>query len=147
MPNSNIGIKIKEGPDVYKECVNYLRIEGKASEDQTPSKGLTKIANALLLVVQKDPSQIGSVNMNDLINKYGSFIGSFNLVLEYGGSTPEQVVVNLLVSDNDKISSQRDALLIKTLKRIEVASREHDIYNKATIIIFSTQFNNNFDSD
>ena len=147
LPNTNVGIKTQEGADAYKECVNYLRNTKIECEAQIPSKGLTKIADELLVVVQKDPSQIGSVNMNELIDKYGSFTGAFNRVMECGGTTPEQVVVNILVSDGDKNRSQRDALLNKSLKRIGVASGKHDIYKNATIIIFSTTFTNNFDSD
>lgn len=147
LPNTNIGIKTQEGPDAYKECVDFLRNQAEECEVQIPSKGLTKIADELLVVVKKDPSQIGAVDMNGLIDKYGSFTGAFNRVMECGGTTPEQIVVNILVSDGDKNRSQRDALLNKSLKRIGVASGKHDIYKQATIIIFSTTFTNNFDSD
>ena len=85
--------------------------------------------------------------MNSLIEKYGNFTGSFNRVMECGGSTPEQVVINLLVSDGDKSRSQRDTLLNKSLKRIGVASGKHDIYRTATIIILCTKFENTVDSD
>ena len=146
MPGSNVGIKTQEGADAYDECAKFLRT-AEASEAETPSKGLTKIANELLAVVQEDPSKIGSVDMNAIIEKYGSFVGCFNRVMECGGATPEQVVINLLVSDGDKSRGQRDALLNKSLKRIGVASGKHDIYRTATIIIFCTKFENTVDSD
>ena len=146
LPNSNVGIKTQEGADGYDECARFLR-SAEPAEPQIPSKGLTKIANELLVVVQRDPSEINTVDMNSIIDKYGSFVGSFNRVMECGGATPEQVVINLLVSDGDRSRSQRDALLNKSLKRVGVASGKHDIYRVATVIIFCTKFQNSVDSD
>ena len=146
LPNSNVGIKTQEGADGYDECARFLR-SAEPAEPQIPSKGLTKIANELLVVVQRDPSEINTVDMNSIIDKYGSFVGSFNRVMECGGATPEQVVINLLVSDGDRSRSQRDALLNKSLKRVGVASGKHDIYRVATVIIFCTKFENSVDSD
>lgn len=145
-PNSNVGIKTQEGADAYDECARFLRT-AESADETIPSKGLTKIANELLEVVQRDASQINTVDMSAIIDKYGSFTGAFNRVMECGGATPEQVVINLLVSDGDKSRSQRDALLNKSLKKIGVASGTHDIYKTATIIIFCTQFQNTVDSD
>ena len=146
IPDRNVGIRTKEGPDAFKECAEYLR-SAEACSSPLPSKALTKIAEELLIVVQKDPSELGSVNMNDLIEKYGSFEGAFNRVMECGGTTPEQIVVNILVSDGEKSRSQRNALLNKSLKRIGVASGKHDVYSQATIIILCTKFNNTVDSN
>ncbi len=146
LPNTNVGIRTQEGADAYEECAKFLRT-AESSEAEVPSKALTKIANELLEVVQKDPNQIGTVDMNAMIDKYGSFTGIFNRVMECGGSTPEQVIINLLVSDGDKSRSQRDALLHKAAKRIGVASGKHDIYRTATIIVFCTKFENTVDAD
>jgi hypothetical protein len=146
MPDSTVGIKTQEGADAYDECIQFLR-SAEPAEETVPSKGLTKIANELLAVVQKDASQIGSVDMNELIERYGSFSGAFNRVMECGGSTPQQVVINLLVSDGDKSRSQRNVLLNKAVKRIGVASGKHDIYRNASIIIFCTKFDNSVESD
>ena len=146
LPNSNVGIKTQEGAEGYDECSRFLR-SADSAEPLIPSKGLTSIANELLVVVQRDPSEINTVDMNSIIDKYGSFVGSFNRVMECGGATPEQVIINLLVSDGDRSRSQRDALLNKSLKRIGVASGKHDIYRVATVIIFCTKFQNSVDSD
>ena len=146
MPNAKVNIQTKEGPDAYEECANHLKTIEPVCE-LTASKALTKMANELLEVVKKDPGQIGTVDMNALIEKYGSFTGSFNRVMECGGATPEQVVINLLVSDGEKTRGQRDALLSKALKRVGIASGEHDIYRTATMILFCTKFDNTVDPD
>ena len=146
LPGSNVGYKTQEGAEAYEECAKFLKT-AQPSGPLTGSKGLTKIANELLEVVQKDPSQIGGVDMNALIEKNGSFVGSFNRVMECGGATPEQIVTNLLVSDGDKNRGQRDALLSSSLKRVGVASGKHDIYRTATMIIMCTKFENSIDAD
>ena len=146
IPNAKVNIQTKEGPDAYEECANYLKSLEPVSE-LTPSKALTKMANELLEVIKKDPGQFGAVDMNALIEKYGSFTGNFNRVMECGGATPEQVVINLLVSDGQKSRGQRDALLSKALKRVGIASGEHDIYRTATMILFCTKFDNTVDPD
>lgn len=146
MPGSKVGFQTQEGAAAYDECAKFLK--GAESSDQLrPSKGLTKIADELLVVVQKDPSQIGTVDMNELIDKYGSFVGSFNRIMECGGSTPEQVVINLLVSDGEKSRNQRNVLLSKGLKTVGLASGNHDIYKTATIIVMCTKFENKTDAD
>ena len=146
VPGSKINIQTKEGPDAYEECANFLKTAEPVCE-LTPSKALTKMSNEILEVVQKDVGQLGSVDMNALIEKYGSFTGNFNRVMEFGGNTPEQVLINLLVSDGEKTRNQRDALLNKTLKRVGIASGEHDIYKTATMILFCTKFDNTVDPD
>ena len=146
LPDSNIGIKTKEGAAAYDECVRFLR-SAESAQETTPSKGLTKIANELLTVVQKDPAQLAGVDMSSIIDKYGSFTGAFNRVMECGGSTPEQIVMNLLVSDGERNRTQRNALLNKSLKRVGVASGKHDVYRNATIICFCTNFTNSKDAD
>ena len=147
LPDQRVAIKTQEGAAAYEECVNFLR-SAEPTEAHVPSRGLTRIANDFLSGVQSvDPSQIGTIDMNAIIDKYGSFQGNFSRAMEFGGSTPEQVVINLLVSDGDKSRSQRDALLNPILKRVGVAQGKHDIYRTVTIIVSCTVFQNNVDSD
>ena len=147
MPESRVAIKTQEGAAAYEECVNFLR-SAEATEAHTASRGLTRIANDFLSGVQSvDPSQIGSIDMNTIIDKYGSFVGNFARAMEFGSTTAEQVVMNLLVSDGDKTRSQRDCLLNPVLKRVGVAFGKHDIYGHVTVIVSCTKFVNNVDSD
>lgn len=147
LPDQNVAIRTNEGADGYDECIRFLGSAKPCENILTPSKGLTKIANELLAVVQKDATKIGGVDMNEIIDRYGSFSGAFNRLMECGGATPEQVVVNLLVSDGDNKRSQRTVLLNPSVNRIGVASGEHDVYRHASIVILCTQFTNNVDSD
>jgi hypothetical protein len=147
LPDQRVAIKTQEGAAAYEECVNFLK-SAEPTAAHVPSRGLTRIANDFLSGVQSvDPSQIGTIDMNSIIDKYGAFQGNFSRAMEFGGTTPEQVVINLLVSDGDKTRSQRDALLNPILKRIGVSQGKHDIYRIVTIIVSCTVFQNNVDSD
>ena len=68
-------------------------------------------------------------------------------MIECFGKTPEQIVMNLLISDGDKSRGQGNALFNKLLKRIRVISGRNDDYGTVTIIIFCTKFENKVDSD
>lgn len=147
MPDQRVAIKTQEGAAAYEECVNFLK-SAEPTQPHVPSRGLTRIANDFLSGVQSvDPSQIGTIDMNAIIDKYGSFQGNFSRAMEFGGSTPEQVVINLLVGDGDKTRSQRDALLNPILKRVGVSQGKHDIYRTVTVIVSCTVFQNQVDSN
>ena len=95
-----------------------------------------------------DPGALDSnVDMNQIINKYGSFEGEFSRLMEFGGETPEQVVINLVVSDGDRSRSQRNQLLDKTFKVVGLVSADHEEFRKCTIITLTHKFNYDADPD
>ena len=109
----------------------------------TPSKGLTGIANDLLSNIQNcEPDELDSINMNQIIEKYGSFGSYFSRAMEFGGENAEQVIMNLLVNDGDKSRSQRDSLLDDNLKVVGIASGKHKYFGNCSIIVSSTTFDN-----
>ena len=109
----------------------------------TPSKGLTGIANDLLSNIQNcELDELDSINMNQIIEKYGSFGSYFSRAMEFGGENAEQVIMNLLVNDGDKSRSQRDSLLDDNLKVVGIASGKHKYFGNCSIIVSSTTFDN-----
>ena len=146
LPNLDYGLKTREGVAPYDECIKYLRTADTAPL-LIPSKGLTGMADEMMKVLLKDHTKIGSIDMNALKSKYGTTSGPFSRIIQYGGVTPEQVVIHLLVCDGDKSRRQRETLLNKTSKRIGVASAEHESFSRANIIILVTSFENKNNSD
>ena len=146
LPNLDYAFKTHEGVAPYDECIKYLRT-ADTSPRLVPSKGLTGIADELMKVLLKDYNKIGSVDMETLRNKYGTTSGSFNRIVQCGGTTPEQIVVHLLVCDGEKNRRQREAILSKTYKKIGLASAEHESFSRASIIILVTSFENKNNSD
>lgn len=147
LPGSNAGIQTEEGPEAYKEAVDFLSKQSRI-EALKPSKGLCRIAQDFISAVQKpDSNDLENIDMEEIINKYGSFSGSFSRAMDFGGETPEQAVINLIVSDGDKTRGQRESLLSTEIKKIGVANGEHDTYRHCSAIVTCTEFENTVDDD
>ena len=147
LPGSNAGIQTEEGPEAYQEAVDFLSKQSRI-EALKPSKGLCRIAQDFISAVQKpDSNDLENIDMEEIINKYGSFSGSFSRAMDFGGETPEQAVINLIVSDGDKSRGQRESLLSTEIKRIGVANGEHKTYRHCTAIVTCTEFENTVDDD
>ena len=147
IPGSNINIKTEEGPEAYEEAAQFLKNE-IAVEEMIPSKGLTKIAEDYLEKAKNtDPYEIGEIDIDDIVDKYGTFLGNLNRAMEFGATTPEQVVINLIVNDGDKTRCQRESLLNKNLKKIGVATGSHQQFDKCTVIVSCSKYDNKDGSD
>ncbi len=146
LPNLNYVIMTQEGAAAYDDCIKFLRT-AESSSRLTPSKGLTGIADELLKIFIKDRSKYSSIDIQNIISKYGSFSGSFNRIAQCGGTTPEDIVINLLVCDGDKNRRQRESILSKTPARIGVATGEQNEYGRVSFIVLATSFENKNNSD
>lgn len=147
LPDSNAGIQTEEGVEAFKEAIDFLNNQNKI-EALKPSKGLCRIAEDFISIYQKsDTGDLANKDMEEIINKYGSFSGSFSRAMDFGGETPEMAIINLVVSDGDPSRSQRESLLSSEIKKIGVANGEHDTYRHCSAIITCTEFDNTYDSD
>ena len=69
--------------------------------------------------------------------------GSLSRIFEFGGDTPELVVINLVVSDGDPSRGQRQSLLNPGVKKIGIANGIHNMYGHCTVLISATEFKSN----
>lgn len=147
LPGAKAGIKTEEGFPPYEEAAKFLK-SMKPVEEMSPSKGLGRIANDYLEKIKDlDPEQIGEIDIDLIIKKYGSFSGSFSNISDFGNNTPEFCLIGLLVSDGDESRSNRDFILDKNLKKVGIAREKHAVYEYLTIIVSCTEFKNTFDKD
>ena len=147
LPDTNAGIQTEEGVEAFKEAVDFLNKQEKI-EPLKPSKGLCRIAEEFIAIYQKpDSGELANKDMEDIINKYGSFSGSFSRAMDFGGETAEMAIINLVVSDGDPSRGQRESLLSTEIKKVGVANGEHDVYRHCSAIITCTEFDNTFDKD
>ena len=146
IPGSKAGIRTEEGAAAYEEAADYLssfKVELKPLE---PSKGLGRICVDFLEKAKGvDPEDIRSINLEGIIDNYGSFNGSLNRAMDFGGEDPEQVVMNLLVCDGDPNRGNRESLLSTDFNKIGVAFSTHPTYGFCTLIISCTRFKNTYD--
>lgn len=147
IPGKNAGMRTEEGAEAYKEAVDYLS-KVEPVEPLEPSKGLARISKDFFDEVQKvDPNELNNINVDEIMKKYGSFVGTMNREVDFGNETPEEVVISIIVSDGDPSRGHRDCLLSTDLKKFGAASGKHNIYRVCTVIFFCTKFNNDFDED
>ena len=147
LPDTNAGIQTEEGVEAFKEAVDFLNKQENL-EPLKPSKGLCRIAEEFIAIYQKpDSGELANKDMEDIINKYGSFSGSFSRAMDFVGETAEMAIINLVVSDGDPSRGQRESLLSNEIKKVGVANGEHEVYRHCSAIITSTEFDNTFDKD
>ena len=147
IPGSNAGIRTEEGAAAYTEAVDFLSKQ-EGVDPLEPSKGLGRIADDFLKEVQKvDPSELGDIDIDEIIERYGAFSGNLSRAMDFGGETPELVLINLVVSDGDPSRGQRESLLSTDLKKVGVATGKHDSYRYCTVIVSCTKFTNKVDSN
>ena len=144
-PDAKAGIKTEEGPAAYDEAIDFLKRKASPVDELIPSKSLSKIAGDFLGEFQRDFN--AEVEMDPIIDRYGKFTGNFRRLVEFGANSPEQVIINLVVSDGDKSRGHRDALLLDNIKYVGVAHGTHDTYRTCSVITCATQFENTVDSN
>ena len=140
IPGGGAGIDTLEGAPSYEEAANFLK--GATGVDPLiPSKGLTKISKEFInnaLYVGFD--RLDHIDINKIIDKFGTFIGEINQLIELGSKTPEQVVISLLVCDGDSSRSYRNNLLNPNFKKIGIATGKNEIYENCTVIFITNEF-------
>lgn len=147
LPGSDAKVETQEGFKAYEEAANILKSTGPLPE-LSPSKGLGKIAADFFEKIKTtDPDNIGDIDLNSLITKYGSFSGVFENIIEFGNNSPELIVTNCIVCDGNPDRENRNILLSKDLLKVGMAFGAHETYGYCTIIISCTEFKNVDNSD
>ena len=146
-PGNNIQIQTEEGVEAFKEAIDFLN-EQKEKDPLIPSKGLFKIADEYLSrYLKPNTEELSDEDMEKIINKYGKYYGYFFRAIDFGGETPEMVVIDLIVSDGDSLRKQRESLLNNEIIKIGIANRKHEIYGHCSSIITCTEFENTLDKN
>jgi len=147
IPGRKAGIATVEGPRAYEDAINYLDRQ-KVLEPFGPSKALFRISKDFLQKIQrKNIEDADDVDMEKLISKYGTFYGDFSRATDFGSQTPEQVLINLLVSDGDPTREQRTSLFNSSYKLVGICKGSHKTFPHCTVILKCTEFENSFDKD
>ena len=144
-PKSSYAIKTEEGPAAFDEAADFLKNKAMSRNELDPSKALTKIATDFLHEYQKDP--MANVELEGVVSKYGKFTGYFRRLIQLGATTPEFVVISLVVGDGDKTRGYRDALLAENLNKIGIAHGDQKDYKNISVIVACNDFKNEVDSN
>lgn len=140
-------METEEGYQAYEEAANILKATNPLPE-LSPSKGLRKIAADFFKEIkEKDPDNLGNIDLKSIISKYGSFSATFENIIDFGSNSPEIIVRNLIVCDGMPERDNRNILLSKDFLKVGAAFGEHCTYRYCTIINLCNEFKNADNSD
>ncbi|MCQ2817538.1 MAG: hypothetical protein MJ252_09770 [archaeon] len=144
IPGSNCGIQLNDGKKAYQDAINEIKTLKTAPELKT-SAGLNAVAKDYLKQVcaVDDPDDVPSDAFNDTLNKYGKFVGSLSNISEFGGDSPKQTFINLLVQDGSAAKNNCKSFAKDRYKEIGVHFNEHPTYSFATFVLMATKFTSN----
>ena len=135
------GLMTQEGPSAYREAADFLLSLPKL-QPLTLDNALTSAAQEMAneLSHYDEFEQMNNINRERILEKYGHYEGQFGESTDFGSMTPEMVVVNLLVDDDNKSRSNRKMLFKETYRKIGCGSAPHNTYKSVTVIMFATNF-------
>jgi hypothetical protein len=144
-PDIPRGIETKDGARAYENAISFLKMKATSVPQLTASKGLCDMAKEFLSEYQANKD--AEPDLDAAIDRHGQASGYIKRLVEFGAHSPEQVVINLLVCDGDPGHGLRDALLLKDLKYVGVATGPHETMRTCTVIVAVTDFKNTVDSN
>ena len=135
-----INITTVEGIDAYEEAIEYLyNVYPKPKLNLHLS--LLNIAKDYLNHAKKiSYEKIFRLEINDLIEKYGTFTGNFSKLMDFGGLTAKSIVINLIVCDGNQSRDYRNLIFDENFRYIGVASEPHSEYKQFTVLMISENF-------
>ena len=138
----SIALETEEGPENVNECINQL----KATNPLPPmsmSKALSQAAQ--VHVDDIGPSgQMGHTGTDDSdagdrIERFGQWGGTIGENIDYGSSTAEDIVINLLIDDGVSSRGHRTNILKAEHLHAGAAHGEHKDMEYVTVIVFAQE--------
>lgn len=139
-------LKTQEGVRALNECVRVLK-RAKPLPLVYPSYGLSKAANDHVSD-QSGSGRIGHTgsdrsNVKKRIERYGKWNIRIAENIAYGGKTPRQVVIYLLIDDGVRDRGHRKTFLHPDYRKIGVAEGSHPYYQSMFVMDFAGAFMEN----
>ena len=135
-PDKNECIETQEGPRAYKEAIEFLKNQKPINEieyDEEASKVAEEYAKILSNSVEDERGEDES-HIEERVEKYLDYDFAISECIDFGGSTGEEVIVNLLVDDGVKLRTHRDNLFNNKFQYYGVAVAPHQEYDYCTVI-------------
>lgn len=131
-------ILTNEGFSAFQEASDFLS-ETKPMNTIVLNPYLTRIAEDAYSL-SKDSDADSVVDLDSIIAKHGQIVGIFSEAIDFGSSTPEMVVINLLVDDGDPNRGNRANILNPKFKLCGIAKGTHKTYKNMTVITYARHF-------
>ena len=132
-----------EGVSALKECIRDLK-SASPLPLLFPSRGLTRAANDHA----KDQGKSGKTghsggdrsSSKDRIERYGKWNVTIAENISYGGITPRQILIFLLIDDGVRDRGHRKTLLNPDFKIVGVSFGKHPVYETMCVMDFAGSY-------
>lgn len=136
-------IKTNEGKKGFNDAIEFLKNLKEKVNDIIPDERLINACNDHV----NDIGPSGSVNhlsskqedVYNRIERYGEWDNTCCEVIDFGATSPEEVVINLIVDDGNQGKPQRANLFSNEWRYVGVATGEHKVYAITTVINFASK--------
>ena len=135
------GIETTEGKDGYQQAADFLAKAPKLPA-LTVSPLVLKIAEESIDEMKKCENEeaMDKIDRRAIIKKYGHYDGRLGDSTDFGSSSPEMVMINLVVDDGNAKRTNRELIFRDDFKEIGIATAYHEEIGPFTFIILATDF-------
>jgi hypothetical protein len=139
----NVRIRLKDGKQAYASAIKIIS-ELEPIAPIKENKVLHQACKDYLgkVATYDDMNDIPNDLFKTILNKYGTFEGKLSQLNEYGGNSPLQVLINLLVEDGSDTKEYIQIFMNEKLKEIGLHFQAHNEYRFCTFIVLTTKFKN-----
>jgi hypothetical protein len=136
-PELKIGIETNEGFSAFKEAAEEL-VKTKPLEPLSNKSLLNDIAYDIL--TQNTDTINEDLDINKIISQHGEYFGPFAHSIDFGSSTVQLCICNLLADESSQSRPNRKNILSQKYKLIGVSHGKQNEYGVATVLCFSRHF-------
>jgi uncharacterized protein YkwD len=135
-PDSEAGIETQEGPSAYKEAIQFLKTQKPIDAliyDTEVAKASEEYAIEIGRLGTTD-HDFEETSIEERISKYVDWDIAISENVDFGGTSGEEIVINLLVDDGVDDRSHRANLFNTKTKYFGIGVSTHKEYELCTVI-------------
>lgn len=140
LPGAECAIQMNDGKIAYEKAIEVLK-ELEPQPEINMNKSLNGIAKEYLEEIKKaGDNDVAESVFDNILKKYGKYKGRLYSISEFGGDSPKQVLINLLIQDGKDEKTNCKNITNKDFHEIGLSFSEHPEYLFCTYIIMVNSF-------
>lgn len=133
-PDSEAGIETQEGPSAYREAIEFLKVQ-KPIDALIYDSEVAKASEEYAIEIGRlGTTENDETSIEERISKYVDWDIAISENVDFGGTSGEEIVINLLVDDGVDDRSHRANLFNTKTKYFGIGVSTHKEYELCTVI-------------